>query len=152
MGSADSMILIREITTEEAAIESRWADEMPRWWRLVDKSIRRRTHGPKSQLGVFEDDKLVVIYTLQEISEGVIDAHLSCQRGVEINVIIESAKAVKRKLLSSGYDAIFLWPLKRNLGLIGIAEACGFKLTGVKMLMGKMGNRPAEWVQLEAIK
>lgn len=142
------MITIREITTEEAAIESKWADEMPQWWRVVDKSVSRRTYGPKTTLGVFEEDQIVAIYTLQEVGPQMIDAHLSCQRGIDPEVIIESAKVVKRKLLSSGYATIFLWPLRRNFGLIRIAKLCGFKPTGVKMLMGKLGNRPAEWIQM----
>lgn len=142
------MITIREITANEASIEFKWADEMPAWWRLVDKSVSRRTHGPKSRLGVFEDDELVAIYTLQEVGPKMIDAHMSCRRGTEPEVIVESAKAVKRKLLSSGYTTIYLWPLKRNLALIRTAKMVGFKPTGVRMLMGQIGNRPAEWIQL----
>lgn len=142
------MILIREISIEEAAIESTWADGMPAWWKAVDKSITAFSKGPKTRLGVFDDDEIIAIYTLQEIGKGIIDAHLSCQRGADSNVLVESAKAIKRRLLNEGYSTIFLWPLKRNLGLIKIAKMCGFKPTGVRMLQGKMGSRPAEWVQL----
>lgn len=141
------MISIREITAEEALVESKWLDDMPAWWQMADKSISKFTHGPKSQLGVFDEDRMVAIYTLQEIRKKVIDAHLSCQRGTAPEIIINTAIAIKRKLLSSGYT-IFLWPLRQNFGLIKIAKMCGFKPTGVKMLMGRLGNRPAEWVQL----
>lgn len=141
------MIQIRVISIEEAAIESKWADEMPAWWKAVDKSITAFSKGPKTRLGVF-DDKLIAIYTLQEIGPKIIDAHLSCQRGADPDVLVESAKAIKRRLLNEGYATIFLWPLKRNLGLIKIAKMCGFKPTGVRMLQGKMGNQPAEWVQM----
>jgi hypothetical protein len=141
------MITIREITAEEAAIQSEWVKDMPLWWQAVDRSVSRRTHGPQTKLGVF-DGELVAIYTLQEIGKGIIDTHLDCKRGTKPEVIIESAKAVKQKLLSEGFTTLFLWPLKRNLALIRIAEMCGFRPTGVKMLMGKLGNRPAEWVQL----
>lgn len=154
------MITIREISIEEAAIESKWAEEMPLWWRLVDKSVSRRTKGPTTRIGVFEDkhrcvrsiySELVVIYTLQEIGPQMIDAHLSCKRGTKPEVITGSTKTVMRKLLSIGYTKIFAWPLRRNFGLIRMMKACGFKDTGVRMLMGQMGNRPAEWIQLGAI-
>lgn len=142
------MITIREISTKEAAIESAWADKMPAWWKVVDKSINTFSKGPKTKLGVFNDDELVAIYTLQEIGPRIIDAHLSCQRGVSTEILVESAKAIKRKLLNEGYTTIFLWPLRLNFGLIKIATLCGFKPTGVRMLQGKLGNRPAEWIQM----
>lgn len=141
------MIEIREITIEDAAIESTWRDEMPAWWKIVDKSVNSFSRGPITRLGVF-DDELMAIYTLQEVGPKIIDAHLSCKRGVDPNVLIESAKVVKHKLLNEGYTTIFLWPLRQNFGLIKIARKCGFKPTGVKMLQGQMGNRPAEWIQL----
>lgn len=147
------MITIRKISAEEASIESAWVDDMPAWWRVVNKSVSTFTRGPITRLGVFDDgigwrDELVAIYTLQEIGSGIIDAHLSCRRRIKPDVLIESAKAVKRKLLSSGYATIFLWPLRRNFGLIRIAKMCGFQPTGVRMLQGQLGGRPAEWVQM----
>lgn len=146
------MITVREITTEEAAVESIWADDMPTWWRAVDESVSTFTRGPKTRLGVFEDDQMIAIYTLQEVGKGIIDAHLGCQRGTDRGILVESAKAVKRKLLNEGYTTIFLWPLRQNFGLIKIAKLCGFQPTGVRMLQGLLGNRPAEWIQLGVSK
>lgn len=143
------MIELREITEGEAQIESEWAKQMPIWWQKVDKSVSSFTTGPRTRIGVFENEEMVAIYTLQEVGPQMIDAHLSCRRGVSVNTLYEAAMTLKNKLLET-HRIIYLWPLRWNFALIRLAKACGFQETGIRMLQGQMNGRSAEWIQLGA--
>lgn len=130
--------------TDEALFRQAWR------WRLSYPRLVRQWDGLKHfrqwfalmkqrvSVGVFTD-RLIAIATLRPAGDGVYEAHIDCERGVDVVALTTALLSIQATVFDQWQATeIFVGVISRNVGIIRVAEACGFQPDGVEETVGRL--------------
>lgn len=94
-------------------------------------------------VGIFTDH-LIAIATLRPAGDGIYEAHIDCERRVDLNALVIGLLNIEKTVFEEWQaNEIFVGIISRNRGIIRIAETCGFQRDGIEERVGKL-----RWIRM----
>lgn len=138
------VIRVLHPSVDERLFRQAWA------WRLSYPRLVRRWDGFKHfrqwfalmkrrvSVGIF-DERLIAIATLRPAGNRVYEAHIDCERGVDVAALTTALLSIQATVFDQWQAAeIFVGVISRNGGIIRVAEACGFQRDGIEERVGNL--------------
>lgn len=129
-----------------------WREGSPAWFResldIFKETFEEYIENIPNELhyGIF-DGELIAIVRLIETEPYIMNIHLSAKRNTDLNVLVESGKAIRDHLINSNVKGFFGWLPKMNRSVRSLYFALGFTDSGVRCFKGKIRGRLAEFRQ-----
>lgn len=125
----------------------RWKESYPRLVRQWDglrhfrqwfALMKRRV-----SIGIFTDH-LIAIATLKPDGNGVYEAHVDCERRVDLDTLTRALLSIEKTMFEEWKAReIFAGIISKNYGIIQLAELCGFQRDGIEDRAGKL-----RWIRM----
>ncbi len=151
------MLTYRRIETETKYRKTIWIAEQnsPQWfrdasaiWTPTYRSFIEFWRSCDEIWGLFDgDDLAAVVYLAFEMSWAV-NIHVSVVKELPPDEITRFFVSLTRQKREDGVRSFNAWVLSKNRGLLRVAEAAGYRKTGLKMDYGAARGRVLRWVEI----
>lgn len=135
-----------------------WEESAPKWFRDASgvfgpsnwfEFIEWVNQPTAAHFGVFEREELIAIITLTLVSKLIVENHLMCKRGADVELVTWAANEVKVQAFRElGLREAFSLIAAKNRPVISLMEAIGFYEDGIRILKGTSHGKVIEWVRV----
>jgi hypothetical protein len=133
-----------------------WTDAQPLFYRNcdsawgvddLDKYLEMMRTDPQVDVGVFEDDVLVSVITIELAAKDVYKAHLMVRKGTSPDTVKQAAMSVMTDLFDAGLKEGWALIAEKNLGARKVLESIGMRRDGIERIRGVSHKRPIKWLR-----
>ncbi len=83
-------------------------------------------------IGVFTE-RLVALITLEPIGSGVYEAHVDCERHINMDQLYSALMNIQRVVFERWHaNEVFVGVVSKNQSILRLAEVCGFQRDGTE--------------------
>ncbi len=129
-----------------------WDKEHPRWFQDLEKVSRWPleqflAEAPdRADLGVFDDEELVALYSIIRRAPYVFEGHIWAKRGSKVDVLANATRWVIKRLIEDLQMRFgYVWIAKRNLPIKQMCIMAGLRFDGATVVDGESHGKPIEW-------
>lgn len=131
-----------------------WFTDLPQWAKdaLEPYSVEtfdeymELAKGPRSNIGVFDNEKLIAVITVELVAKGTYELHVSCGRRPKSELMIEAFVNLGKTLFDElGAATVFSFTPDYLKTTLRWARAAGMRQDGVEKLKGVSRNKIVRW-------
>lgn len=133
-----------------------WYQSLPKWAHdvLAVYSVEtfdeymEMANGPRTNIGIFDDDKLMGMITVDLVAKDVYELHLASMRRPKIEPILEAFVNLSKVLFEElkAQMAVSFTP-SYDKGILALVRAAGMRQDGVEKLKGVSRNKIVKWTR-----
>lgn len=132
----------------------KWQFEKSAWWQKMyavwekdfDGFFQKASRLNELSFGIFDREKLIGFFTLEELSRGVFNVHVETDRTkISYEKLFEAVFILRRHISEKGGAKIVTCIASINKPLKRFALNVGFVKTNGKVLRGNFKNKILEW-------
>lgn len=134
----------------------KWYEDLPQWAHdvlaaySVDtfEEYMKLVDGPRTNIGVFDDDKFIAMITVELIAKDVYELHLASARRPSAELILEAFINLAKVLFEDlkARMAVSFTP-SYDKGILALVRAAGMRQDGVEKLHGISRGKVVHWIR-----
>lgn len=133
-----------------------WFQDLPKWAHDVLAAYSVETfdeyvelaNGPRTNIGVFDGEKLIAMITVEMVAKDVYELHLSSSRRPSVGLILEAFINLSKTLFEDldAQTAVSFTP-SYDKGILTLVRAAGMRQDGVEKLKGERKGHVVRWTR-----